>query len=381
MRVIRHEPIYRDRNAYCSHPHMVAAADGNWLLAFNRSVRRPVVLHPPHDPEYCNLLIISHDEGRSWGEPSPVPCEGIRGVECPGMTATENGRILLNQWRFQWHAWSGTQSRKSATRLTSPETLVTTVARQGDAAGRKLPLELLKSVITRARGEGELRVHLSDDGGRTFPRSRRVETLPFCGGYGMRGAIELSDGVLLLPLSDAPRYSAVFHVCSNDYGENWSPPTLIAEESGKEFEEPAGLLLADNRILLLLRENRSGVLHRTVSDDGGRTWSRPAPTGIRDYPAQLFCLQDGCIACVAGRRFRPFGIVIHVSMDGGTTWNPDQCFVVRGDLESPDLGYPTVCRRRNGELLVVYYAQDREGVTGLHSTTVSGLEKHSASLR
>ena len=169
MRVIRHEPIDRERNAYRSHPHMVAAADGNWLLAFNRSVRRPVVLHPPHDPEYCNLLIISHDEERSWGEPSPVPREGIRGVECPGMTTTRNGRILLNQWRFQWHAWSGARHRGSAKRLTSPETLVRTVARQGDAAGRKPPMDLLESVITCARGDGELSVHISDDGGRTFP--------------------------------------------------------------------------------------------------------------------------------------------------------------------------------------------------------------------
>ena len=87
-------------------------------------------------------------------------------------------------------------------------------------------------------------------------------------------------------------------------------------------------------------------------------------------PALLFTLKDACIACVAGRRFRPFGIMLHVSMDGGTTWNPDRSVALRNDLECPDLGYPTVCQRRNGELLVVYYAQDREGVTGLHSTTV-----------
>ena len=371
MRVIGHEPLYSDRNAYCSHPHMVAGADGSWLLAFNRSVRRPVVLHPPHDPEYCNLLMISSDEGRSWSDPSPVPCDGIRGVECPGLTATTNGRILLNQWRFQWHAWPGEHHRRSERGLTGPETLARNIAHRGDAAGRTFPMDVLESIITSARGDGELRVYLSDDGGRTFPRSRRVETHSFSGGYGMRGAIELPDGGLLLPLTDPPLYRAVFHVRSNDCGENWSAPTLIAEEPGKEFEEPAGLRLADNRILLLLRENRSRVLHRTASEDGGSTWSRPVPTGIRDFPAQLFCLEDGNIACVAGRRFRPFGIMLHVSTDGGTTWNPDLSFAVRDDLESPDLGYPTVCRRRNGELLVVYYAQDKEGVTGLHSTTVS----------
>ena len=33
---------------------------------------------------------------------------------------------------------------------------------------------------------------------------RRIKTHPFCGGYGMRGAIELPDGGLLLPLPIRP---------------------------------------------------------------------------------------------------------------------------------------------------------------------------------
>ena len=157
----------------------------------------------------------------------------------------------------------------------------------------------------------------------------------------MRGAIELPDGELLLPLANAPDYDSVFLLRSHDGGESWSGPTLVAAESGKEFEEPAGLLLGERRILLMLRENRSRVLHRSVSDDGGRRWSRPVATGIRDYPAQLLHLDEGRIACVAGRRTAPFGILLYLSQDGGMSWDLDRPNVVRDDLANADLGYPT----------------------------------------
>ncbi len=187
----------------------------------------------------------------------------------------------------------------------------------------------------------------------------------------MRGSIELPDGGLLLPLCDAPRYRAVFHVTSSDNGENWSAPTPIAEEPGKEFEEPAGLMLDDTRILMMLRENRTRILHRTISEDGGRTWSAPVPTGIPEYPCQLLRLVDGRVACVAGRRIKPFGIVFHVSDDGGFTWNPDRSMMVRDDLPNSDLGYPTAVQRGNGDLLVVYYAQDDAGITGIYGTLIA----------
>src|SRR6202008_3488695 len=90
-----------------------------------------------------------------------------------------------------------------------------------------------------ARGGGETVVHLSDDGGRTFRRTSRIDTGPFSGGYGMRGGLELPGGDILLPLSDVAHYRAIFTVRSRDGGETWRNPALVASGRGHEFEEPA----------------------------------------------------------------------------------------------------------------------------------------------
>jgi hypothetical protein len=45
-----HRVVYREDHAYCSHPHAIALPGGDWLVVFNRTFRRPFILHPPQDP-------------------------------------------------------------------------------------------------------------------------------------------------------------------------------------------------------------------------------------------------------------------------------------------------------------------------------------------
>jgi hypothetical protein len=368
--IIDHRLIYRDPYAYCAHPHMVALGRRDWLLVFNRVVRRAVILHPPQDPEYTNVLMRSGDEGRSWSAPTVVPGYEWHGVECAGLTATSSGRLLLNQWRFQWYPLPAARALAPAVQAVGPRALMEPLAGSRDLDVWAPEPDSVGALFPWARGGGETWVHISDDRGKTFRASQRIDTSPFSGGYGMRGALELPDGELLLPLSDVPNYRVIFAVRSRDGGESWSPPTLVAEEAGREFEEPAGLLLASGRILLMLRENASGILHAVHSDDRGQSWSAPVATEMRDYPAHLLHLGDGRIACVAGRRHPPYGVRIYLSEDGGASWDLEHPVIVRDDLPNKDLGYPTAALRRNGELMVVYYGQDRDGVTGIHATTV-----------
>src|SRR5438552_3174437 len=138
-----------------------------------------------------------------------------------------------------------------------------------------------------ARGKGQTWIHRSDDGGRTFAHSSRIDTRPFSGGYGIRGAIELPDGEIILPLCDVPHYRNVFVVRSRDGGESWSGPEPVAGAEGHEFEEPAPLLLISGRLIMLLRDNRSRILHLVRSEDEGHSWTVPRATGIIDYPAHL----------------------------------------------------------------------------------------------
>ncbi|MFK8252968.1 exo-alpha-sialidase [Ancylobacter terrae] len=369
VETVERTTIQRDPFAYCAHPHLAVAADGAWLLVFNRVPRRGVILHPPQDPDYRNVLMRSQDEGRSWSAPSVVPDYGWAGVECAGLTALRSGRILLNQWRFEWLPLAVADAR-GRTDVVRPEELMA-----GLAASPELDVFVPNGSLATpernfpwVRGGGDTVVHLSDDGGRSFVATSIIDTGGLSGGYGMRGAVELPDGDILLPLSDVPHYKRLFVVRSRDGGTSWSAPLRVADAPGQEFEEPAPLLLASGRVLMLLRDNGSRILHAVWSDDGGRSWTPPRPTGIEAYPAHLLALPDGRIACIAGRRQPPFGIVAHFSEDGGETWDDDPLALV-DDLPTKDLGYPTAALRRNGDLHVVYYAQDTAGITGIHAVT------------
>lgn len=81
-------------------------------------------------------------------------------------------------------------------------------------------------------------------------------------------------------------------------------------------------------------------------------------------------LAEGYIACVAGRRREPYGIALYLSNDDGRSWNCHEPLAVRSNLPNRDLGYPSVAQRANGSLFIAYYAQDSEGVTGIHASVV-----------
>jgi hypothetical protein len=362
--------LYADPHAYCAHPHLAVVAEDRWLLVFNRSVRRQAILHPPQDPLYQNLLMISRDQGASWGPAEVVPAYGWSGVECASLTVTSKGRVLLNQWRFDWHPLRVARRMTDQSKIAWPDQLMGRVAMSRELDRWAPDPKRIETDFPWARGGGETWVHQSDDGGETFARSIRVETAGYSGGYGMRGAVELPNGDLLLPLSDVPNYRRVFAVRSSDGGESWSPPIPVAAAPGHEFEEPAPLVLPSGRVLILLRDNASRILHRVHSDDGGATWSAPLPTRIPDYPAHLIALPDGRIAAITGRRLPPYGMRIYLSHDAGMTWDCNAPVSVRDDLPNKDLGYPTGALRRDGSLYVAYYAQDGDGVTKIMADVV-----------
>jgi hypothetical protein len=364
------QTIHRDPHAYSAHPHLAVCANGDWLLVFTQSRRRACVLHPPQDPLYRNMLVRSSDEGRTWSPPSAVPDFGWAGVECAGLTVLSSGIVLLNQWRFHWYPLAHAIAHLPREAYRTPKDLMGAAAMESELADWAGQAAATAECCTWARGDGETWVHRSADGGQTFTTSTCISTTPFSGGYGMRGGVEV-DGEIVLPLCDVPHYKSVFVVRSVDEGESWSAPQNVAGGSGHAFEEPAPLLLRGGRVVMLLRDNVSRILHEVHSDDAGRSWSAASPTGIGDYPADLIELADGRIACVAGRRRRPFGIALYLSEDGGRSWDVHDPDTVCTGLPNRDLGYPTVAARSDGTLFVAWYAQETDGVTGIHSNLIA----------
>ncbi len=364
----RHELLHRDPHAYSAHAHIAQLSDGDWLIVFNKTIRRPVILHPPQDPEFRNWLIRSGDEGQSWGTPQAAPGYDWHGVECAGLTDLGGGRVMLNQWRFHWYPLDTAKARPDRGQLKFPAELVRDLALSPEIAPERAMLADPEALAPWARGGGTTVAHLSGDGGRSWTETRKLETLPFSGGYGMRGALVLPNRDILLPLTDIPNYRQIFVLRSGDGGRHWESPVLAAAKEGSEFEEPHMIRLSNGRLLMLMRDNGTRHLHSVFSDDEGRRWTPPRQLPIEGYPPQLLSLPDGRILCTYGWRQPDFGIRAAISADGGESWDVNRTIRIRGGLPNRDLGYPCTVMARDGSLFTVYYGQESDGVTCIMAT-------------
>lgn len=357
--------LLADAHRYMAHPHMVALAGGTWVMVANRAPRRAVVMHPPQDPEFVNVVMRSEDEGETWSPAQPVPGYGVTGTECAGLTALSDGGVLLNQWRFRWYPLDAPPQEGAEAVIATPTELRAGLVGSSELDSTAAGAGVAERWMPWLRGGGAVTISRSDDGGRRFRVVAEVATAPFVGGYGMRGAVVTASGEIILPLCDVPAYRQVFLVRSRDRGRTWSPPEKVAEIDGRWFEEPAPFLLPDGTILMLLRENASRTLFSVRSMDAGATWSVPEPTGIAAYPAHVLDLGDGRIAAIVGRRTPPPSIQAFLSDDGGRTWDVGRPVVI-AELPHRDAGYPTAARCADGSVYVAWYQRDSEGVTGLH---------------
>ncbi len=345
--------IVADRFLYSSHPHCVRLDGRELLIVFNQSVRRERVQHPPSDPMVRNYTVRSLDLGETWLAPRVVPDYGWSGLECASLT-TVGDLLLLNQWRFRWLPLD----EGAAARLPPGATAPADFSGYSGLAGA--------APMAWARANDGSYLHRSTDGGRTWQDTMQLDVTPYPGGYGIRGAVELTSGELFLPLSDVPRYEAVFAVRSGDGGRTWQPATPVAHVPGKLFEEPAATVLADGSLVLLMRESTSDHLYQCGSDDNGRSWSQPRDTGIVGCPPHLLSLPGGALMCTYGYRYFPFEIRCALSADRGISWG--EPITIRTGLGTQDIGYPSCVELAPGRLLSVYYGPLLDGTTGILST-------------
>lgn len=223
-----------------------------------------------------------------------------------------------------------------------------------DAAMRAFPEDAKKYV-----GSWTMR---SDDGSATFTSPARCPVSSPHGPVVMRDGRLIYLGKLFPEGMDRP-FGIVSCAESRD-GLHWDvlgEVPLPENVTNGQFHEPHVIELNDGALLCLIRyhyPNGDLGIYKSVSRDGGRTWSTPEDMDIHGSPPHLLRHSSGAIVLTYGWRHTPYGQCARISRDDGATWSDE--IILRDDGSDGDLGYPCSVELPSGDILTVYY-QKRPG--------------------
>ena len=288
------------------------------------------------------VVSFSDDEGKTYSTPAPVIDTPLDDRDGGIMSFGESGVIVTsfnNTLNFQRK-----QNSKDAYALAYLDTI------PSDAEEKYLGATY----------------RISLDNGTTFGKIfKSPVTSP-------HGPIELSDGSIIWvgrvfsPEDNKVEGVDCIRACKIGLDGSYEPLGRIENisEDGIEFLscEPHTIELDDGRLLCHIRVQRYGgknpifTLFQSISEDGGRSWSRPQQLLGRmgGAPAHILKHSSGALISVYGYREAPFGIRAMFSFDGGESWDTDHDIYVNG--VNLDLGYPTSVELCDGSILTVFYA-------------------------
>ena len=381
----KHEILFTEKYRYLVGPFIARAANGDWLVTWNMTVRREEgtysprrFLHPPDDPEYRNYMIRSRDQGRTWELPRVVPGYEWFGTEHVSLCLLDNEELLAAFYQREFFPLEEGEKNQSH--------------RYGWYQKPPYPW-----IVTH----GGTYIFRSKDNGETWEESGSIESAPFITAYSPRPIVQLDRDTMIFtagaadPMFPFPQYwsnppyriknaegnrlvngeivveqSRVFICISRDGGHTWNETREIAAHPDYFFVEPAMILLKSGRLLCHLRNCRqTGYLWQVYSDDRGETWSEPEMTPMWGHPAHLVQLSDGRVLSVYGHRREPFGIRACISRDDGLTWDYDDEIIIRDDLVRGAIGYPVSIVLEDDTVVSVYWDEDADGETSVVMST------------
>jgi len=115
----------------------------------------------------------------------------------------------------------------------------------------------------------------SADEGRTFGPARQLSPAGKYTGLTNGRCLRLASGRILL---EAYEGGDSYCCLSDDDGQTWRDSARV-KPAGGDCYEPACIELKDGRVLMLMRTGL-GSQFRSLSTDGGETWSTPEPTAL-----------------------------------------------------------------------------------------------------
>ena len=284
-----------------------------------------------------------------------IPFQQNRGTYCPSMTQLCDGSFLASQdvgatlgscdhsieilrsrdgrtWKSQGILPGGTADDQWFYRVPDLEQLP-----DGRVVMRATRFEVADSAIfdpdEQAALRGQALLYWSEDQGHTWSDPQIVPVSLPPERYTWNGA-----GARLLCLSatrwmysletfrprgsNGPLDQKAIAVFSGDQGKTWGELTTVADDpSGRLYWwDQMNSRLPDGRIYTMLWTHVHGTsddlpVHWIVSEDEGRTWSKPEPTNIRGQVCSPIPLPDGRVAAIYNYRHAPQGIRVALSRD------------------------------------------------------------------
>ncbi|MCX6909083.1 MAG: exo-alpha-sialidase [Verrucomicrobia bacterium] len=342
---VGHIVVYKKPEVYACFPGLMRLPDGALFTSFGTRVRRSHIDGTGGGAAYC-----SRDGGRTW-QPTQ------KGVTNPLFLRRDGGMTYATAY-----GWREVPAERAAE--FRAQGLTVRDVRPGVVAY----LSGAYSFLRRGSEEKGKRTPVATPAGSSL---MNYNTAALCV---TRTGVRLN--AIYGRLKDGSR-STSFVLRSADDGETWelvtiAKPMTDAKEGEVGFDETAIAELPDGRVMAMMRPDpdRHGYLYQSVSDDGGKTWSRPVKTPMWGYPAQLLALRDGRLLCSYGYRRAPMGIRACLSRNGGRTWDIAREFVLRADgkRNGSDLGYPLTTELEDGMLLTIYYFTCGDGITHIAAT-------------
>ena len=289
-------------------------------------------------------LMMSKDEGRTWGWPRVLMDSDIDDRDA-GVVETAKGSLLATT--FTSLAYEGILTKAAKIKPGEKGAWSAAKLKRWRAAHHRLSAEKRKGMLASW-------IVRSTDGGITWSGRYRCQV------NSPHGPIQLSDGRLLYAGKELWQGKNRIGVCeSTDDGLTWRWLAAIPTRKGdthKSYHELHAAEAKGGRLVVQVRNHNKANSRETLqseSSDGGKTWSEPRSIGVWGLPSHLLRLKDGRLLMTYGHRRKPYGNQARISTDNGATWS--EPMIVSGDGKGGDLGYPSTVQLKDGSLLSVWY--------------------------